>query len=306
MSTSSLLYAKCPLEIHCSPTQASRLCNTLLRAVSTPLIPASCRCRHCAGSTKARVTASMLEPDRWMGLGRCAAVHAGPRPTTLREDIFPGHPQYFAVRRGRRLHLHEARRHVGDRTGTTARGVDVPLRPEWRGRVSAWSRSDRLVATHDRGAMGCRGPNRRRHGRGQPRRIAVAVRAPLERARRRAALDPSARGRGRFAPDARRAPVDRPPRRRPAARDPRRNDRCGLDADRSALGARRHRQPGAIGHLVDCVRGAGRVPHRGRDGLDRRTRALVAGVLRRPEHLVRVLHGTAAAPIRAVGGGHRG
>ena len=241
-----------------------------------------------------------------MGVGRRTAVHVGARTTPLWQDIVPGHPQYPAVRRGRRLHLHEARRDVGDRAGATARGMDVPLRPEWRDRVSSRRRAHRLVSSLDCRAMGCRGPNRRRDGRSQPRRLAVAVRAPLERTRRRAALDPPACRRGRFAPDARRAPVDRPPRRHPPARDPRRGDRCGLDADRSALGARRHRQPGAIGHLVDDVRRAGGVSHRGRDGLDRGAGAVVAGVLRRSQHLVRLLHRAAAAPVRTVGGGHRG
>ena len=39
---------------------------------------------------------------------RPAVLHARARPTTVREDIFPGHPQYFAGRRARSLDLDEA------------------------------------------------------------------------------------------------------------------------------------------------------------------------------------------------------
>ena len=47
---------------------------------------------------------------RRVGLGRPRAADAAAGPVALGEDVLPGHPQCFGRPRGRRLHLHQARR----------------------------------------------------------------------------------------------------------------------------------------------------------------------------------------------------
>ena len=57
-----------------------------------------------------------------MGVGRRTMLGTRARPAALWEDILPGHPQYFALRRTGRLDLDQAGRHAGDRAGARAEG----------------------------------------------------------------------------------------------------------------------------------------------------------------------------------------
>ena len=52
---------------------------------------------------------------RRVDVGWRAAFDAGAGPTALWEDIFPGHPQYFAVGWAGGLDVHQARRDACDR-----------------------------------------------------------------------------------------------------------------------------------------------------------------------------------------------
>ena len=103
-----------------------------------------------------------------VGVGRRGAVDPGPWSTPLRKDIVPGHPQYPPVRRGCRLHLHQARRDGGDGDLAAGGRVDVSLRPERRGGVSTWGRTGRLVASDHGSTVGYGRRDGRGHGLRQP------------------------------------------------------------------------------------------------------------------------------------------
>ncbi len=150
-----------------------------------------------------------------MDVGRRAAFDARAWPATLREDIFPGHTQYFGVGRTGGLDVHEAGRDAGDCFVALERRLGVPLRPERRGRMSARRRTRRMVTADHCEVLGCGRRDRGRHGGCHEAARPAERGAPLDRARRRPALDPDPRRRARRAPDAGRAPLDRPSRRQP-------------------------------------------------------------------------------------------
>ena len=99
-----------------------------------------------------------------MGLVGRATIHAGAGSAPGREDIFPGHTQYFAgsgavVSTSTKPDVMQAT--AGSRR---QRRLDVPLRPERRGRMPTRRRTRRMV-TFDIGVeMGCGGRHSRRHG----------------------------------------------------------------------------------------------------------------------------------------------
>ena len=63
-------------------------------------------------------------------VGWRAAIDARARSTALREDIFPGHTQYFAVGRTGGFDVHEAGRDAGNCFVAFERRMGVALRPE--------------------------------------------------------------------------------------------------------------------------------------------------------------------------------
>ncbi len=171
-----------------------------------------------------------------MDVGRRAALHAGAGSAPCREDIFPGHTQYFAVGRTGGFDLHEAGRDAGngllaldgwtflyDPSGEVEcpRGVDRAV--GWSPLTTCKSKWDAAVVTAD--AM--IGATRATHA------VRVAE-EPLERTRRCAALDPHPCCGRCGSLHAGRAPVDRSPRWRSRTRDhlartPRRHDEADAD-----------------------------------------------------------------------------
>ena len=81
--------------------------------------------------------------------------------------------------------------------------------------------------------------------------------------------------------------------------------RRGGHRDRSARRYRRHRLPGAVGHLVHRIGCPGRLSHRGCPGVDAHAAARPRRVLQRPEHSLHLLDGTPTAPIRTARRGGR-
>ena len=232
-----------------------------------------------------------------LGVGRGGALDPGPRAATLRQDIVPGHPQYPAFGRPGRLDLHEARCHAGHRPSRCADGwaflydpsgeVVCPRGVERVGwsplnTASSW---DAAVVTADAmvGASRMHGSRAGEHH--WTERAGALLSTLLHAAARQhltmgdvlrwidrhdgaAALEILASDTGEDAP-----------------------------ADQSARWDRGHRPQGAVRHLVHCVGCAGRVPHRGRPGVDPPAGARSRRVLRGSAHALRLLDGAAAAPI---------
>ena len=65
-----------------------------------------------------------------MVVGWRAAIDARARSTALREDIFPGHTQYFAVGRTGGFDVHEAGRDAGNGFVALERRMRLSLPPK--------------------------------------------------------------------------------------------------------------------------------------------------------------------------------
>jgi hypothetical protein len=176
-----------------------------------------CRHRRTSPDFGCRVTSDPPCRDEWhlpwtrragLGIDRPSVLDPCAWSATLREDIFPGHPQYFAVRRTRSLDLDQARCDAGHRAVALRRGMVVPLRPERRSRMSAGRRTRRLVTDHERIRLGCRGGDCGCNGQRQPVERSARRRASLDRACRCAALHAAPCSRHGTTFDARRPEVD--------------------------------------------------------------------------------------------------
>ena len=238
--------------------------------------------------------------SRRVDVGRRPALDAGAGTAAVREDIFPGHTQYFAVRRARSSRRRPSptscvRPHprvvaTGGRSSTT-RAAKSNARTASNASVGHRSTSasnwDAAIVTADAMVGASRLSGLR------------AGRAPLDRTRRRAALDAAPCRRLEKPPDAGRPPLDRSPQRGPGPRNPRFARRRGG-----------HRRPicsaGSSPRTPGSSRGSGR-PHRAcwpptaRKGALASTAHAAArprSVLRRSEHALRLLDRATAAPIR--------
>ena len=124
--------SECPMEFSVPPTQTSSCVDHALN--QTCVRTAALHEIH----RFARHSIYVGEGDSRVGVGWRAAIHARPRSTALREDIFPGHTQYFAVRRTGGFDVDQAGRDAGDRRRrvrrkdgrfSTTRAVKSNVRP---------------------------------------------------------------------------------------------------------------------------------------------------------------------------------